>query len=177
MKTCVLFVSVLLCVAGGSASAAQDVFALDASANPNFDGAAPGAAAPTVPAPNASSSFGESNLKPSTQDVFWFTWWTYHATFAADLAATGVSLGRGLGESNPLYTQFGNTNMAGVLGSAVAFHVVASVVSLALQQKAEGADGVWRDALNAAAIGLNATYSGAHVWGAAVNVNELSRLR
>ncbi len=175
MKIRVLFVSILLCVTGSSPGAAQDVFALDASANPNFDGAAPRAAAPAAPVPSGSYSFGGPSLKPSTKDVFWFTWWTYHAAFAADIAATGVSLGRGLAEGNALYTQFGNTNMAGVLGSAVAFHVVASLVSLALQQRAEGADGVWRDALNAASIGLNSVYSGAHVWGAVQNVELISR--
>ena len=167
--------------------------ALAASANPNFDGAASAAAVAAAMTP--SGPFSASGLKPSSplrpldsknmpdapkpnhtaleKDVFWSTWWGYHAAFAADFATTGMVIGRGGYETDPLYTRFGNKNMAGVIGSAIALHAIASVASVALYKEAAKKHGLLRYALDAAAIGINSYGIGAHVQGAGHNVGVL----
>jgi hypothetical protein len=170
---------------------------LAASANPNFDGAASAAAVAAAMAP--SGPFSSSGLKPSSpvrpldsrtlpdapqpvpkpahttleKDLFWSSWWGYHAAFAADFATTGRVIGRGGYETDPLYTRFGNKNMAGVIGSAIALHAIASVASVALYKEAAKKHGLLRYALDAAAIGINSYGIGAHVQGAGHNVGVL----
>jgi hypothetical protein len=172
------------------------------SANPSFDGAVSAKSVTSIPAAFAlSPSYSSSNLQPSSQfrpldaaakelpdapkpakpahtalekDLFWSTWWGYHAAFAADFTTTGMVIGRGGYETDHLYTQFGNKNMAGVIGSAVAVHAIASVASVALYREAAKKHGVWRYTLEAAAIGLNSYGIGTHTWGAAHNVGVLN---
>ena len=94
--------------------------------------------------------------------------------FVADFTTTGLVLGRGGYETDPLYTRFGNKNMAGVIGSAVALHAAATVGSLALYKEAAKKHGIKRVLLDAAAIGINAYGVGAHTQGAVHNVGVLA---
>jgi hypothetical protein len=151
--------------------------ALDGAALARFDGAADASAASdagTSPVPLQKLP-DAPKPRPSAveRDLFWSTWWGYHAAFAADFTTTGMVIGRGGYETDHLYTQFGNKNMGGVIGSATAVHVVASLASLALYREAQTKHGVWRRVLDAAAIGINAYGIGAHAEGAAHNVGVL----
>ena len=82
-------------------------------------------------------------------------------------------LGRGGYETDPLYTRFGNKNMKGVIGSAVALHGVATLGSMALYKEAAKTHGVKRVLLDTAAIGINAYGIGVHTAGAGHNVGVL----
>ena len=143
---------------------------LDAAASPQFDGtsaAAPENALPDAPKPKPAHTALE-------KDLFNATAMGYHSAFVADFATTGMVLGRGGHETDPLYTRFGNKNMAGVIGSAVALHAAATVGSLALYKEAAKSHGVKRVLLDAAAIGINAYGIGAHTQGAVHNVGVLA---
>jgi len=109
--------------------------------------------------------------------AFWTTWWGYHAAWAADFTTTGLILSRGGFEKDPLYTRFGNQNMAGVIGSAVVVHTALSGASLLLHEEAKKHTGFTRRALEAAAIATNSVYIGVHASAAAGNVDVLHRMR
>ena len=168
-----------------------------ASGNPSFDGSVSAAGSPLPEAPGESSSM--PSLKPSLgarpldvknlpdapkpakpdhtaveKDLFWGSWWGYHAAFAADFTTTGMVISRGGHEMDPLYTRFGNKNMGGVIGSAIALHAVASVASVELYKQAAKKHGLMRYALDAAAIGINSYGIGTHSWGAGHNVGVLN---
>jgi hypothetical protein len=154
------------------------------AANPGFDGSSSSnAGLPDAPMPNASlaASGPRSGLTPAKKipesafekDAFWSTWWGYHAAFAADFTTTGMVLGRGGYETDHLYTQFGNKNMAGVIGSAVVLHAVASFASVELHNQALKHSGFARTALEFGAIAINCYGIGTHTWGAAHNVDVL----
>ncbi|HXT00034.1 MAG TPA: hypothetical protein VN915_05130 [Elusimicrobiota bacterium] len=128
------------------------------------DAPVPAAARPVPPKPRASA------LEKS---LFWSSWWGYHAAFAADFTTTGMILGRGGYETDPLYTRFGNKNMTGVIGSAVVLHAVASVASYELYKEAEKKHGVWRGVLLAAAVGINAAGIETHAQATAHNAGVL----
>ena len=63
------------------------------------------------------------------RSLYYPTWWGYHASFIADFTLTGMILDRGGREGDPLYTLFGERNMAGVIGSAIAVHAFYSFIS------------------------------------------------
>jgi hypothetical protein len=146
---------------------------------PSFDGVSGGGESSSVPAvkpdlPDAP----KPNVKPEhtklEKDLFWSTAMGYHAAFAADFTTTGMVLGRGGYETDHLYTQFGNKNAAGVIGSAVALHVAATAGSIALYEEAKKFHGVKRVLIDAAAIGINAYGIGVHTQGAAHNAGVLN---
>ena len=177
MKISVLFASSLLCAAAPLAAFAQARDAslpsvrvgavLDAAASPQFDGgAAPAPEKPLPDAPKPAHTRLEKNLYNATA-------LGYHSAFVADFATTGMVLGRGGYETDPLYTRFGNKNMAGVIGSAVALHAAATAGSMALYKEAAKTHGVKRVLLDAAAIGINAYGIGAHTQGAVHNIGVL----
>ena len=180
MKINALFASGLLCAASASAAFAQARdfsssrdrvgAALDAAATPGFDGGAAPAPAPLPDAPKP--------VKPAhtalEKNLFNAAALGYHSAFAADFATTGMVLGRGGYETDPLYTRLGKKNMSGVIGSAVALHAAATVGSLALYKEAAKTHGVKRVLLDAAAIGINAYGIGAHTQGAVHNIGVLN---
>jgi len=157
-----------------------------ASGNPNFDSSssngpdlpdAPSASVMLKPGSGLAAHTLASAPKPKEsaleKDLFWSSWYGYHAAFAADFATTGMVIGKGGYETDHLYTQFGNKNMTGVIGSAVALHAVASVASVALYKEALKKHGAWRRVLEAAAIGINGYGIAVHTEGAAHNVGVL----
>ena len=80
-------------------------------------------------------------------------------------------------EADPLYTLFGNKNMAGVIGSAVVFRAVTSIISIGLYRAARKRHGAWRFILNATAAGLNTYFTGVHTCGAVNNVGVYNDLK
>jgi len=187
MKTNRLIFSMALCSMAWSYAAAQQDDApkpnmkamLAQVQTPSFDGVTGGGDSSSAPAvkpdlPNAP----KPNVKPEhtklEKDLFWSTAMGYHATFAADFATTGMVLGRGGYETDHLYTQFGNKNTAGVIGSAVVVHAAATAGSIALYEEAKKFHGVKRVLIDAAAIGINVYGIGEHTYGAAHNSNLLA---
>jgi hypothetical protein len=110
------------------------------------------------------------------QIAFQSSWWAYHAAWAADITTTAMFLRRPNDvEQDPLYTMFGNHSEAGVLGSATVVHAAISGASWALYDLARYQKQRWlRDALDAAAFGINAVGVGAHLDGTINNVNLLN---
>jgi hypothetical protein len=170
-------------VAARSASASAHV------ASTSFDAALPDAPTAVAPeagatgltppgAPSAPRAAAVPTAKPARtafeKTAFWSTWYGYHAAWAADFTSTGMILGRGGYEEDHLYTQFGNKNMAGVIGSAAAVHVAASAASLALYEKAGKEHGWKRVVLDAAALAINSYGIGAHVQGVTHNAGVMS---
>jgi hypothetical protein len=153
--------------------------------NPGFDGSSSrDSGLPDAPLPSAAlaASTPRSGLSPANKaipeskfekDAFWSTWWGYHAAFAADFTTTGMVIARGGYETDHLYTQFGNKNMAGVIGSAVVLHAVASLASVELHNQALKHHGFVRKAMEAGAIAINCYGIGVHSWGAGHNVGVL----
>ncbi|MFI5360336.1 MAG: hypothetical protein ACHQ49_00080 [Elusimicrobiota bacterium] len=174
-----------------SASRMRITERLAQAGNADFDGAAspagaeipdapstvvalkPAAAAMPALAAKALPSVPQPKESPLEKDLFWSSWWGYHAAFVADFTTTGMVIGRGGYETDHLYTQFGNKNMAGVIGSAVGLHVIASVATLELHKRALKHHGFTRFAMEAAAIGIDSYGIGAHTQGAAHNVGVL----
>jgi hypothetical protein len=115
----------------------------------------------------------ENPAAPSVleRNLFWSTWWCYHATFIADFTMTGMILRRGGREADPLYTLFGNKNMAGVIGSAIVVHAVVSLVSLQLFKMTPKHHGAWRFMLDAVAFGVNSYFIGVHTYATISNIN------
>jgi hypothetical protein len=104
------------------------------------------------------------------KDLFLSTWWGYHAAFAADFTTTAMIISSGGHEGDPVYTAFGDRNMAGVIGSAVVFHAAASFISFQLYKAAQRRHGAGRFILNATATGLNSCFLGIHTYAAINNV-------
>jgi hypothetical protein len=179
MKINALLASGLLCAsaASGAFAQARDIAsarvgaALDAAAIPGFDGGAAPAPLPDAPTPAKPVKPAHTALEKA---LFNTTALGYHSAFVADFATTGMVLGRGGHEMDPLYTRFGNKNMAGVIGSAVALHVAATAGSMALYKEAAKSHGLKRVLLDAAAIGINAYGIGAHTQGAVHNIGVLN---
>ena len=121
-----------------------------------------------VPAPNPHAR------RDSIEDkVFWSSWWGYHAAWAADFTTTAMILKRGGYETDPLYTHFGNKNMAGVIGSAVVVHIGTSIAGVLLHDEAKKYTGFKHYALEAAAILINGYGIGVHSHCAAQNADLL----
>ena len=139
---------------------------------PTFDSGRSGApeVLPDAPKPQPKKKPEHTALEKGLYDS---TAWGYHAAFVADFTTTGMVLGRGGHETDPLYTRFGNKNMKGVIGSAVAVHAAATLGSLALYKEAAKTHGLKRVLLDTAAIGINAYGIGAHTQGASHNVGVL----
>lgn len=156
-----------------SASPSARVGALLDDSAPRFDGPS-SSALPDAPEPVAARP--ASKPKPTTleKDLYWSTSMAYHAAFVADFATTGMVLGRGGYETDPLYTRFGSKNMKGVIGSAVALHAAASVASYGLYKEAQKKHGALRHVLMTAAVGINAVGIGSHVQGTAQNIGVLN---
>jgi hypothetical protein len=110
------------------------------------------------------------------KDLFLSTWWCYHAAFAADFTTTGMVLDRGGREADPLYTLFGEKNTAGVIGSGVAVHAVASIISLQLFKAARTRHGAWRFLLHAAATGINSYFICIHTVAIINNIKVYNKL-
>jgi hypothetical protein len=176
MKINALLASAMLCAASASpafaqarglaASQARIGAALESSSQGFDGGAAPGSDKPLPDAPKPAHTALEKNLFNAAAIG-------YHSAFVADFATTGMVLGRGGHETDPLYTRFGNKNMAGVIGSAVALHAAATIGSLTLYKEAAKKHGIKRVLLDAAAIGINGYGIGAHAQGAVHNIGVL----
>jgi hypothetical protein len=110
------------------------------------------------------------------RNVFWSTGWVYHASFVSDFALTGMILDRGGREGDPLYTLFGERNLAGVIGSAVVFHVVFSLISWKCYKEANKRRGTWRFLMHATAIGINSYFLAVHTYATFNNINVYNRL-
>ena len=106
------------------------------------------------------------------KNAFWSTWWASHAAFAADQATTVQAIHQGHHETDHLYTQFGNRNTVGVIGSAVAIHAVISIFSLALHRTASKRRGWTAKVLETLAIGINGGDFAAHTYGAVYNLTS-----
>jgi hypothetical protein len=145
-----------------------------------LDSARPVVAAPVHEVPSAAPAFSPPQQPRSTpleRNLFWSTWWVYNAAFVADFTTTGMVLGRGGHEADPIYTLFGNKNMAGVIGSAVVFRAVTSIISIELYKAARKRHGAWRFILNATATGLNTYFIGIHTCSAINNVGVYNDLK
>jgi hypothetical protein len=110
------------------------------------------------------------------RNVFWSTGVVYHASFVSDFTLTGMILDRGGREGDPLYTLFGERNLAGVIGSAVVFHAVFSLISWNCYQEANKRRGAWRFFLHAAATGINSYFLAVHTYATFNNINVYKRL-
>lgn len=156
----------LLCFAACTiANAAQPVVAFDSTR-------------PSIVADTSKALPGTQHPQPSVleKNLFWSTWWSYHAAFIADFTTTGMILDRGGRESDPLYTQFGNKNMVGVIGSAVVIHAIVSIISFELYKTARKRRGAWRFILNATSIGINSYFIGIHTYAAISNVGVYNKI-
>jgi hypothetical protein len=107
--------------------------------------------------------------------AFWTSWALFDAAFVADFVTTGMVLSRGGYEEDPLYTAFGNTNMAGVIGSAVAVHAVSMLATLGLHAWARRTRGPARAILDVLAGGGNTYGIAAHTAGFVNNVGVLNQ--
>ena len=110
------------------------------------------------------------------KNLFWSAWWSYHAAFIADFTTTAMILDRGGREADPLYTQFGNKNMTGVIGSALVIHAIASIISFELYKSSHKRHGAWRFILNATATGINSYFVGIHTYAAISNVGVYNKI-
>ncbi len=110
------------------------------------------------------------------KDLFLSTWWGNHAAFVADFATTGMILNSGGSEGDPIYTVFGEKNMAGVIGSAVVFHTATSFISFQLYKTAQKRHGAVRFILSAAAIGLNSYCLCTHMGATIYNINTYNTM-
>jgi hypothetical protein len=122
---------------------------------------------PTLPPP-----------QPSVLELslYWSTWWVYHASFVSDFTLTGMIIDHGGREGDPLYTLFGGRNMAGVMGSALVFHAVFSLISWKCYKEANKRSGAWRFLLFAAATGINSYFIAVHTHATFHNINVYNRL-
>ena len=110
------------------------------------------------------------------RNVYWSTWWGYHVSFISDFTTTGMIIDRGGREGDPLYTQFGERNMAGVIGSGVAFHAVFTVISYTLYRAAGTRHGAWRFLFYAAATGITSYFLSVHTYATFGNISLYNRL-
>lgn len=123
-------------------------------------------ASPETAAPQPAAPRKPSRLERFESALFTISWWGYHATWAADTFVTGYGISHGLGyEADHLYTQFGNRNVAGVVGSLTAGHILASGLSMYLHKKAKKRHGLAHHLLEGAAIAVNVAGMAAHVSG------------
>ncbi|HEX7510794.1 MAG TPA: hypothetical protein VF335_05810 [Chitinivibrionales bacterium] len=113
---------------------------------------------------------------PLERNLFWSSWWSYHGAFIFDFTMTGLILNRGGWETDPVYTQFGDKNMAGVIGSGLAVHAAASIISYELYKAALKQQGAWRFILQATALGINSYFVGIHTYAAISNVDVYHRI-
>jgi len=125
----------------------------------------------------ASVPLQKPQATPLERNLFWSTWWGYNAAFVVDFTTTAMVLDRGGHEADPLYTLFGNKNAAGVIGSAVVFRVVTSIISTELYKAARKRQGAWRYILNGAAIGLNTYFIGIHTYATVNNIGIYNDLK
>jgi hypothetical protein len=167
-----LFLLSLTILCGAASGAAQT--------DSLHDSAQPVASASVHEAPSIAPAFSlpqQPGSAPLERNLFWSAWWACNAAFAADFTTTGMVLYRGGHEADPLYTLFGNKNMAGVIGSAVVFRAVTSIVSIGLCKTARKRHGAWRFLLNAAATGLNVYFTGVYICGAVNNIGVYKDLK
>src|SRR5579883_1108831 len=94
--------------------------ALSSLQNASFDTAAK--EKPAAALPDAPSSKAKPEHSTAEKALFWSSYAGFHAAWAADFTTTGMILNKGGYEMDPLYTRFGNRNMASVIGSAAAVH-------------------------------------------------------
>lgn len=100
--------------------------------------------------------------------LFTISWWMYHASWAADTFMTGWGISHGMGyEADHLYTLFGKRNVAGVVGSLTAGHVLVSGLTLMMHRQAKKRHGWKRTLLEVGAIGINIAGIVAHSCGVA----------
>jgi hypothetical protein len=117
-------------------------------------------------------------LQPSAleRNVYWSTWWVYHASFVSDFTLTGMIIDRGGREGDPLYTLFGERNIAGVMGSAIVFHAVFSLISWKWYKEADKRSGAWRFLMFATAAGINSYFLAVHTYATFGNINVYNKL-
>ena len=110
------------------------------------------------------------------RNLFWSSWWSYHGAFIFDFTMTGLILNRGGWETDPVYTQFGDKNMAGVIGTGLAVHAAASIISYELYKAALKQQGAWRFIFQATALCINSYFVGIHTYAAICNVDVYHRI-
>jgi hypothetical protein len=122
------------------------------------------------------TSLQQPSYSSIERNFYWSTWWAYHASFVADFTTTAMIMDRGGREGDPLYTLFGERNMAGVIGSAVVFHVVFTVISYSLYRKSGTRHGIRRFLLYATATGINSYFFTVHSYATIGNIKLYNRL-
>jgi len=110
------------------------------------------------------------------RSLYYPTWWGYHASFVTDFTLTGMILNRGGREGDPLYTLFGERNMAGVIGSAIAVHAFYSFISWKLYKESSKRNDAWRFILFATATGINSYFLTVHTYATVGNIKVYHRL-
>jgi hypothetical protein len=127
---------------------------------------------------NCTSSVNPTLPQPSVfeRSVYWSTWWVYHSSFVSDFTLTGMILDRGGREGDPLYTLFGERNMAGIMGSAIVFHAFFSLISWKCYKEANKRRGAWRFLMFATATGINSYFLAVHTYATFNNINVYNRL-
>ncbi len=111
------------------------------------------------------------------KDLFLSTWWGNHAAFIADFTTTGMIIKGGGSECDPVFTLFGDRNLAGVIGSAIVFHAAESFLSFQLFKLAHKQHGAWHYILSTAATGINSYLLGVHTAGTINNVNQYNIIK